>query len=240
MQDDLQALLDCLHEAERRAEDEETQPVLLLLLDLLLQLRPSLEDLAAVPVGVLVSRLGRKSSRVSEAVRESAVRCKRAWQALLQEQPSPAACTAAAAAAAAATAAAASASTEESGGHRAAQTARLSRCFRALCTPPEWAARELEQVIYARVAAGAGDRQCKKQRCEQPKGQYEDYSPLSSPPAICINAPEGCQHGTHTNETAYPPGTYAGVHTNTQLSPSNSLDRIPNCSTLFGFCASSR
>ena len=37
MQDDLQALLDCLHEAERRAEDEETQPVLLLLLDLLLQ-----------------------------------------------------------------------------------------------------------------------------------------------------------------------------------------------------------
>ena len=145
-----------------------------------------------MPVGVLVSRLGRKSSRVSEAVRESAVRCKRAWQALLQEQPSPAPCTAAAAAAAAAaaTAAAASASTEESGGHRAAQTARLSRCFRALCTPPEWAARELEQVIYARVAAGAGDRQCKKQRCEQPKGQYEDYSPLSSPPAI---PPRTCQ-----------------------------------------------
>ena len=37
MQEALQALLDCLHEAERRAEDEETQPVLLLLLDLLLQ-----------------------------------------------------------------------------------------------------------------------------------------------------------------------------------------------------------
>ena len=176
MQDDLQALLDCLHEAERRAEDEETQPVLLLLLDLLLQLRPSLEDLAAVPVGVLVSRLGKKSSRVSEAVRESAVRCKRAWQALLQEHPSPAPCTAAAAAAAAAaTAAAAPSSAEESGGHRAAQTARLSRCFRALCTPPEWAACELEHVIYARVAAGAGDRQCKKQRC----ASYTTTHPLT-------------------------------------------------------------
>ena len=70
MREDLQALLDRLHEAERRAEDEQTQPALLLLLDLLLQLRPSLEDLSAVPVGVLVSRLGKKSSRVSEAVRE--------------------------------------------------------------------------------------------------------------------------------------------------------------------------
>lgn len=156
MQEALQALLGSLHEAERRAEDEETQPALLLLLDLLLQLRPSLEDLSAVPVGVLVSRLGKRSSRVSEAVRESAVRCKRAWQVLLQEHPSPAACTAAAAAA--------PPSSEESGGHRAAQTARLGRCFKALCAPPEWAARELEEVIYARVAAGAGDRQRKKQR----------------------------------------------------------------------------
>ena len=26
---------------------------------------------------------------------------------------------------------------------------------------------------------------------------------------IYIYAPEGCQHGTHTNETAYPLGTYA-------------------------------
>ena len=156
MQEDLQALLDCLHEAERRAEDGETQPALLLLLDLLLQLRPSLEDLSAVPVGVLVSRLGKKSSRVSEAVRERAVRCKRAWQALLQEHPSPAAYTATAAAAP---------PSEESGGQRAAQTARLGRCFRGLCDPPEWAARELEHVLYARIAAGAGDRQRKKQRC---------------------------------------------------------------------------
>ena len=109
MREDLQALLDRLHEAERRAEDEQTQPALLLLLDLLLQLRPSLEDLSAVPVGVLVSRLGKKSSRVSEAVRERAVRCKRAWQALLQGGPSPAAC-------AATTAAAAPPAAEESGG----------------------------------------------------------------------------------------------------------------------------
>ena len=132
MREDLQALLDCLHEAERRAEDEETQPALLLLLTLLLQLRPSLEDLSAVPVGVLVSRLGKKSSRVSEAVRERAVRCKRAWQALLQEHPSPAAYTATDAAAPR------SSADGESGGQRAAQTARLGRCFRALCAPPEW------------------------------------------------------------------------------------------------------
>jgi hypothetical protein len=109
MREDLQALLDRLHEAERRAEDEQTQPALLLLLDLLLQLRPSLEDLSAVPVGVLVSRLGKKSSRVSEAVRERAVRCKRAWQALLQGGPSPAACGAT-------TAAASPPVAEESGG----------------------------------------------------------------------------------------------------------------------------
>ena len=109
MREDLRALLDRLHEAERRAEDEQTQPALLLLLDLLLQLRPSLEDLSAVPVGVLVSRLGKKSSRVSEAVRERAVRCKRAWQALLQGGPSPAAC-------AATTAAPAPPAAEESGG----------------------------------------------------------------------------------------------------------------------------
>ena len=31
--------------------------------------------------------------------------------------------------------------------------------------------------------------------------------------ALCINAPEGCQRGTHTNETAYPLGTYAKVYT---------------------------
>ena len=142
-----------------RRQPSETQPALLLLLDLLLQLRPSLEDLSAVPVGVLVSRLGKKSSRVSEAVRERAVRCKRAWQALLQEHPSPAAYTATAAAAP---------PSEESGGQRAAQTARLGRCFRGLCDPPEWAARELEHVLYARIAAGAGDRQRKKQRCAPP------------------------------------------------------------------------
>ena len=53
MQVALHALLDCLHEAERRAEDDETQPALLLLFDLLLQLHVSLEDLAAVPVGVV-------------------------------------------------------------------------------------------------------------------------------------------------------------------------------------------
>ena len=34
----------------------------------------------------------------------------------------------------------------------------------------------------------------------------------------CINAPEGCQRGTHTNETAYPLGTYASVHTQTHSS----------------------
>ena len=86
MQVALHALLDCLHEAERRAEDDETQPALLLLFDLLLQLHVSLEDLAAVPVGVVVSRLGKKTSRASEGVRERAVRCKRAWQLLLQER----------------------------------------------------------------------------------------------------------------------------------------------------------
>jgi hypothetical protein len=32
---------------------------------------------------------------------------------------------------------------------------------------------------------------------------------------ICINAPEGCRHGTHTNETAYIRGTYSRVHTHT-------------------------
>ena len=168
MQEALQALLGSLHEAERRAEDEETQPALLLLLDLLLQLRPSLEDLSAVPVGVLVSRLGKKSSRVSEAVRERAVRCKRAWQALLQEHPSTAAYTA--------TAAAAPPSAEESGGQRAAQTARLGRCFSGLCDPPEWTARELEHVLYARIAAGTGDRQRKKQRCAQPAGYTQQGS----------------------------------------------------------------
>eukprot|EP00964_Phaeocystis_antarctica_P023582 scaffold13164_cov66-Phaeocystis_antarctica.AAC.4 len=35
---------------------------------------------------------------------------------------------------------------------------------------------------------------------------------------MCINAPEGCQRGTHTNETAYPLGTYASVHTQTHSS----------------------
>ena len=30
-----------------------------------------------------------------------------------------------------------------------------------------------------------------------------------------INAPEGCQHGTHTNGTAYTRGTYSRVHTQT-------------------------
>ena len=30
---------------------------------------------------------------------------------------------------------------------------------------------------------------------------------------MCVNAPEGCQHGTHTNGTAYPLGSYASVHT---------------------------
>ena len=32
---------------------------------------------------------------------------------------------------------------------------------------------------------------------------------------ICIYAPEGCQHGTHTNGTAYTRGTYSRVHTQT-------------------------
>jgi hypothetical protein len=32
---------------------------------------------------------------------------------------------------------------------------------------------------------------------------------------ICINAPEGCRHGTHTNGTAYIRGTYSRVHTQT-------------------------
>ena len=31
-----------------------------------------------------------------------------------------------------------------------------------------------------------------------------------------FNAPEGCQHGTHTNGTAYTRGTYSRVHTQTQ------------------------
>ena len=31
----------------------------------------------------------------------------------------------------------------------------------------------------------------------------------------CIYAPEGCQHGTHTNGTAYTRGTYSRVHTQT-------------------------
>ena len=57
------------------------------------------------------------------------------------------------------------ASAQESGGQRAAQAARLGRCLSGLCAPPAWLARELEHALYARVAAGAGDRQRKKQRC---------------------------------------------------------------------------
>ena len=33
---------------------------------------------------------------------------------------------------------------------------------------------------------------------------------------LSIYAPEGCQHGTHTNGTAYTRGTYSRVHTQTQ------------------------
>ena len=51
---------------------------------------------------------------------------------------------------------------------------------------------------------------------------------VSTPPLrtfICINAPEGCQRGTHTNETAYPLGTYASVHTQTHSSARQSTMR---------------
>ena len=44
------------------------------------------------------------------------------------------------------------------------------------------------------------------------------YTKYNAPQTICINAPEGCQRGTHTNETAYPLGTYASVHTQTHSS----------------------
>ena len=37
--------------------------------------------------------------------------------------------------------------------------------------------------------------------------------------ALCINAPEGCQLGTHTNETAYPLGPYASAHTQIHAQP---------------------
>ena len=40
-----------------------------------------------------------------------------------------------------------------------------------------------------------------------------------------INAPEGCQRGTHTNEAAYPLGTYARVHTQTHSSARQSTMR---------------
>jgi hypothetical protein len=41
-------------------------------------------------------------------------------------------------------------------------------------------------------------------------------SPLMYPfMNICINAPEGCRHGTHTNGTANIRGTYSRVHTQT-------------------------
>ena len=40
-----------------------------------------------------------------------------------------------------------------------------------------------------------------------------------------IDAPEGCQRGTHTNETAYPLGTYASVHTQTHSSARHSTMR---------------
>ena len=33
---------------------------------------------------------------------------------------------------------------------------------------------------------------------------------------IYMYAPEGCQHGTHTNGTAYTRGTYSRAHTQTQ------------------------
>jgi hypothetical protein len=39
------------------------------------------------------------------------------------------------------------------------------------CAPPGWLGRELEHEVYARVAAGAGDRQRKKQRCGWGKGR---------------------------------------------------------------------
>ena len=41
---------------------------------------------------------------------------------------------------------------------------------------------------------------------------------LSSSCLTLINAPQGCQRGTHTNETAYPLGTCASEHTQTHSS----------------------
>ena len=45
---------------------------------------------------------------------------------------------------------------------------------------------------------------------------------------LCINAPEGCQHGTHTNGTAYTRGTYSRVHTQTHTN-TNKHSARPTC-----------
>ena len=42
---------------------------------------------------------------------------------------------------------------------------------------------------------------------------------------ICINAPEGCRHGTHTNGTAYIRGTYSRVHTQTHTNTNKHTTR---------------
>ena len=50
---------------------------------------------------------------------------------------------------------------------------------------------------------------------------------------LSVLAPEGCQRGTHTNETAYPLGTYASVHTQTHSSARQSTRSInPRTSAL--------
>ena len=48
---------------------------------------------------------------------------------------------------------------------------------------------------------------------------------------ICINAPEGCQRGTHTNETAYPLGVYTHKHTAQRLSYSGRTLMMASTST---------
>ena len=131
MQDVLHSLLEPLGAAERRCDDDDVQDQLSLLLQLLMQLRATVADLAEVPVGVMVARLAKPTSRVSEPVRELAVRCKRGWQALLQgARPLPRQAPSA---------------SEDGQGQRAAQRAKLAASFDAIAELPEGLAHELEQ-----------------------------------------------------------------------------------------------
>ena len=150
-QEALEAVLECLVEAERRQEDQAAQ--LVLLLRLLRQLRTTVADLEAVPVGKIVSRLAKPTSRVSEAVRELAVQCKQDWRALLQDpRPLPA-----------------QRARSAEAGQRATQREHLARSFKSINELPELdeLADTLEQSLFSRVKAGSEDKQHKLTRYVQ-------------------------------------------------------------------------